>query len=73
MKGRYNNKYRENPETQIVIQSEIIHLTLKGLEASGSLKVWWAMCGRSGDIIMKTGGRREVWDVEESEEGLGMK
>jgi hypothetical protein len=39
MKGRYNNKYRENPETQIVIQSEIIHLTLKGLEASGSLKV----------------------------------
>ena len=42
----------------------MMHLTLKRLEAPGSLEVWWGGGGR--DILMKTEGQEEVWDVEQS-------
>ena len=45
-----------------------MHLTLKRLEASGSLEVWWGR-GRGGDILMETGDGEEVWDMEQSESG----
>ena len=48
----------------------MMHLTLKRLEAPGSLEVWWC---RRGDIRMETGGREEVWDVEQSEGGWGVR
>jgi hypothetical protein len=41
-----------------------MHLTLKRLEALGSGQVWWGV-----DILMEMG--EEVWDVEESKNGLG--
>ena len=42
----------------------MMHLTLKRLEATGSLEVRW---GGGGDIHMETGwGGEEVWDVEQS-------
>jgi hypothetical protein len=51
-----------------------MHLTLKGLEAPGSLEVWLGGAGDRG-ILMKTGwgwgDRKEVWDVEQSEDELG--
>jgi hypothetical protein len=44
-------------------------LTLKRLEAPGSLEVRW---GGGGDIHMETGwGGEEVWDVEQLEGGWG--
>jgi hypothetical protein len=46
-----------------------MHLTLKRLEAPGSLEVWWGGGGR--DILMKTEGQEEVWDVEQLEGGSG--
>ena len=47
----------------------MIHLTLKRLEAPGSLEVRW---GGGGDIHMETGwDGEEVWDVEQSEGELG--
>ena len=45
-------------------QSEKMHLTLKRLEALGSGQVWWGV-----DILMEMG--EEVWEVEESKNGLG--
>jgi hypothetical protein len=41
-----------------------MHLTLKSLEAPGSLEIRW---GR-----VETGGGEEVWDVEQFESGLGV-
>ena len=46
-----------------------MHLTLKRLEASGSLEIRW---GGGGSIHVETGwGGVEVWDVEQSEGGWG--
>ena len=39
-----------------------MHLTLKRLEAPGSLEVWWGGGGVE-DIFVETGGRKEVWDM----------
>jgi hypothetical protein len=50
------------------VHSEMMHLILKRLEAPGSLEVRW---GGGGDILVDTGDREEVWDVEQSEGGLG--
>jgi hypothetical protein len=47
---------------QVCVHSEMIHLTLKSLEAPESLEVRW---GR-GRCIHVEGGE-EVWDVEQSE------
>ena len=45
----------------------MMHLTLKRLEAPGSLEVRW---GGGGGIHMEMGwGGEEVWDVEQSEGG----
>jgi hypothetical protein len=46
----------------------MMHLTLKRLETQGSLEIRW---GRDGDILVETGGGKEVWDVEKLESGLG--
>ena len=43
-----------------------MQLTLKRLEALGSLEVRWGE-----DILMETGCGEEVWDVEQSEGDLG--
>jgi hypothetical protein len=40
-----------------------MHLTLKRLEAPGSGEVWW------GGILVEM--EEEVWDVEQSEGGVG--
>jgi hypothetical protein len=46
------------------------HLTLKRLEAPGSLEVRW---GGGGSIHVETGwGREEMWDVEQLEGGSGV-
>ena len=46
-----------------------MHLTLKRLEAPGSLEIRW---GRGGDIHVEMGwGGEEVWDVEQTEGGWG--
>ena len=46
------------------------HLTLKGLEAPGSLEVRWG--GRDRGIHLKKGwGGEEEWDVEQSKDGWG--
>jgi hypothetical protein len=42
----------------------MMYLALKRLEAPGSLEVRGAGCG---DILMETGVREEVWDLEQSE------
>ena len=51
-----------------------MHLTLKRLEAPGSLEVWlggwWVVCGWY--IIMETGGMEGVWNVEQLEDGWGV-
>jgi hypothetical protein len=39
----------------------MMHLTLKRLEASGSLEVRW---GGGGNINVEIGGGEEMWDVE---------
>jgi hypothetical protein len=46
----------------------MMHLTLKRLEAPGSLEVRW---GGGGDIHVETGGWEEVWDVQQPEGGRG--
>jgi hypothetical protein len=47
----------------------MMHLTLKRLEAPGSLEVRW---DRRWDIHVETGWRAEdVWDVEQTEGGWG--
>jgi hypothetical protein len=43
----------------------MMHLTLKRLEAPGSLATWWV---GDGYILMETGGQ---WDMELLEGGLG--
>lgn len=45
-----------------------MHLTLKRLETPGSLEVRWVV---DKGILMDTGVGEEVWDVEQSEGGLG--
>jgi hypothetical protein len=47
---------------------EMMHLTLKRMEALGSLEVRW---GEVWGIHVETGGGEEVWDVEHSEGGCG--
>jgi hypothetical protein len=48
-----------------------MHLTLKRLETPGSLEVRWIGEGGGEDIHMETGGRKEVWGVEQLEGGRG--
>jgi hypothetical protein len=67
----------ESPNTHTVevcwvcVHSEMMHLTLKRLEAPGSLAVRW---GGGGDIHMETvWGGEEVWDMEQSEGGQGFR
>ena len=43
-----------------------MHLTLKRLEASGSLDVTWG--GGWGHPRGDSGGEEEVWDLEQSED-----
>jgi hypothetical protein len=43
-------------------------LTLKRLEAPGSLEIKW---GGGGETHVETGVGEEVWDVEQSEGGWG--
>jgi hypothetical protein len=43
-----------------------MHLTLKRLEAPGNIEVWWSGGWGGGDILMETGNREEVWNVEQS-------
>jgi hypothetical protein len=54
---------------QVCVHSEMVHLTLKRLEAPGSLEVRW---DGGGNIHVETGGGKEVWDVEQSEGGCGV-
>ena len=46
----------------------MMHLTLKRLEAPGSLEVRW---DGAGDILVETGDGEKVWVVEQSEVGPG--
>ena len=50
-----------------------MYLTLKRLEAAGSLAFCWGGLLGGGDILMTTGGGEEVWDVEQWESELGGK
>jgi hypothetical protein len=52
----------------VCVHSDMMHLTLKNLEAPGSLQVRW---GGSRDIHMESGGVEEVWDVEQLDDGYG--
>jgi hypothetical protein len=56
---------------RVCVHSEMKHLTLKRLEAPGSLEVRW---GGGGGIQVEKGDGEEVWDVEqtEGEGGQGM-
>jgi hypothetical protein len=50
----------------------MLHLTLKrwtGGPREFRGLVGWGLGGR--EILMETGGREEVWNVEQSEHGLG--
>jgi hypothetical protein len=52
---------------QVCVHSEMMHLTLKKLEVSGSLEVRYS---GGGGIHVETGwGGEEVWDVEQSDGG----
>jgi hypothetical protein len=46
----------------------MMHLTLKRMEAPGSLEVRW---GGVEAPTWRQGGGEEVWDVEQSEDGWG--
>ena len=48
----------------------MMHLTLKRLEAPGSLEVRWGG-GRGIHVETGCGEEEEVWDVEQSEGGQG--
>jgi hypothetical protein len=53
-------------ESQVCVHSEMMHLTLKRLEAPGSLEVRW---GGGEDIHVETGwGGQGMWDVEQNKE-----
>ena len=53
----------------VCVHSEMMHLTLKRLEAPGSLEVRW---GGVGGILVEIGcGGEEVCDVEQLEGGWG--
>jgi hypothetical protein len=47
----------------------MMHLTLKWLEAPGSLEVWWGRGGRGGDILAETGEQGGGMGVEQLESG----
>jgi hypothetical protein len=48
----------------------MMHLTLKRLEAPGSLEVRWGG-GRGIHVETGCGEEEEVWDVEQLEDGRG--
>jgi hypothetical protein len=48
-----------------------MHPTLKRLEASGRLEVWWVWSVDGAGILVETGSGEEVWDIEQSEGVLG--
>ena len=52
---------------QVCVHSEMMHLTLKRLEAPGSLEVRWDRGWRVGTSSWRQGSREEVWDVQQSE------
>jgi hypothetical protein len=47
----------------------MMHLTLKRLEAPGSLEVRWGGVGHEGIHVETAWGGEEVWDVEQSKDG----
>jgi hypothetical protein len=49
----------------------MMHRTLKRLETSGSLEVKWGQGWVVGIFSWRQWGRKEVWDVEHSEDGQG--
>jgi hypothetical protein len=49
----------------------MIHLTLKRLEATENLEVWWGEGGGWEQPCGISGGGKEVWDVEQLEGGPG--
>jgi hypothetical protein len=50
----------------------MMYLTLKRLEAPGSIEVTGlGGQGWDGHILMETFGREDAWDVEQLEGGLG--
>jgi hypothetical protein len=53
---------------QVCVHSEMMHLTLKRLEAPGSFEVRWVGVGAS---TWRQGGGEEVLDVEQTEGGWG--
>jgi hypothetical protein len=54
---------------RVWVQSERMHLTLKGLESPENWEVWCGGGWRGSDILVRWEG--EVWDVEQSEHGPG--
>ena len=59
-------------DCQVCVQSEMMYLTLKRLEAPGSIEVTGlGGQGWDGHILMETFGREDAWDVEQLEGGLG--
>ena len=49
----------------------MILLTLKRLEAPGSLEVRWGRGLGLGTFLWRQDGGEDIWDVEQSEGGLG--
>jgi hypothetical protein len=41
-----------------------MHLTVKKLEATGIVEVWWGGGWRGGHILRETAGGEEVWNVK---------
>jgi hypothetical protein len=58
---------------QIWVQPEKMHLTLKGLEATGSLEVWLDWDWGVGTSAWRKGVGEEVWDVEQWTRAWGIK
>jgi hypothetical protein len=49
-------------DCQVWVQSEKMHLTLKRLEAPGSLEVWWGGGWRVGRRYRMRNSQREDWE-----------
>jgi hypothetical protein len=63
------NTYTEE-DCWVSVKSEMMHLTLKRLQAPGSLEVRWGG-GRGWRHPRRHRGEEEVWDVKQSEGGPG--
>jgi hypothetical protein len=60
---------RRIEDFQVCVHSKIKHLTLKCLEALGSLEVRWD--GGWGNHMKMGWGGEEAWDMEQSDDGWG--